>query len=462
MAWNGFGEQLCAEAGRTDRRECGEVVGGILVMSDSWTSCTIQDLLTQGDAETKTGPFGTQLHASEYVETGIPVINARNIGFGDIRIDKIEFISEETVQRLSSHLLQPGDIVFGCKGTVERHVFIRAEQAQWLQGTDCLRLRLKSSSIEPRFISYCFLTEFHKKWIINQSSHGATMTSLNQGIIGRIPLRLPPLLTQRKIAAILSAYDDLIENNLRRIKILEEMAQNLYREWFVKFRFPGHQHAHFTDSPLGRIPEGWEVNTVENTFAILGGGTPSKAVPEYWDEGIINWYSPTDLTAAGSMFMERSSNQISELGLKKSSARLFPPFSVMMTSRATLGVISINTTEACTNQGFITCVPNERFLLYTLYYWLKENVEYFISLGTGATFKEITKGVFKTIELVVPSQAIVTQFEDTVQQFALQVLNLQRKNTNLRRTRDLLLPRLISGEVDVSELDITVPEEVAA
>jgi type I restriction enzyme S subunit len=162
------------------------------------------------------------------------------------------------------------------------------------------------------------------------------------------------------------------------------------------------------------------------------------------------------------MFMEHSGNQISKLGLNKSSARLFPPFSVMMTSRATLGVISINTTEACTNQGFITCVPNERFPLYTLYYWLKGNVEYFISLGTGATFKEITKGVFKTIELVVPTPAIVSQFEDKVQQFALQVLNLQRKNTTLRRTRDLLMPRLISGEVDVSELDIAVPGEASA
>ena len=278
----------------------------------------------------------------------------------------------------------------------------------------------------------------------------------------REPIPLPGLSTQHKIASILSAYDDLIENNLRRIKILEEMAQNLYREWFVKFRFPGHRHTRFTDSPLGRIPEGWEVDTVENTFFILGGGTPSKRVSEYWDEGTINWYSPTDLTAAGSMFMERSGNQISELGLNRSSARLFPAFSVMMTSRATLGVISINTTDACTNQGFISCVPNHRFPPNILYYWLKENVEYFISLGTGATFKEITKGVFKTIELVVPAPTIVAQFEGTVWQFALQVLNLQRKNTTLRRTRDLLLPRLISGEVDVSELDIVVPQEAEA
>jgi type I restriction enzyme S subunit len=155
--------------------------------------------------------------------------------------------------------------------------------------------------------------------------------------------------------------------------------------------------------------------------------------------------------------MEYSGNQINELGLKKSSAKIFPPFSVMMTSRATLGVISINTTDACTNQGFITCIPNEHFPLYTLYHWLKENVETFISLGTGSTFKEITKGVFKTIQLVVPTPDVVSQFEKTMQPLALQMLNLQRKNANLRCTRDLLLPKLISGELDVSGLDIEIP-----
>jgi type I restriction enzyme S subunit len=311
-----------------------------------------------------------------------------------------------------------------------------------------------SSEVDKKFLYYRLAGP--KLWELRTGSAQAQITIDR---LQRYELRLPPLPTQRKIAAILSAYDNLIENNLRRIKILEEMAQNLYREWFVKFRFPGYQQGRFTDSPLGRIPEGWEVDTVERTFAIFGGGTPSRTVPGYWNEGTINWYSPTDLTATGSMFMDRSGDKISELGLAKSSARSFPPFSVMMTSRATLGVISINTTDACTNQGFITCVPNERFPLYTLYYWLKENVEYFISLGTGSTFKEITKGVFKTIELVIPAPVIVTQFEGTVQQFALQVLNLQRKNTTLRRTRDLLLPRLISGEVDVSELDIAVPDE---
>jgi type I restriction enzyme S subunit len=266
------------------------------------------------------------------------------------------------------------------------------------------------------------------------------------------PLVLPDVATQRRIASILSAYDDLIENNTRRIAILEEMARRIYEEWFVRFRFPGHDQVQKVASELGLIPEGWKVQTVEQTFQILGGGTPSKAEPAYWEGGTINWYSPTDLTRAGTSFMEQSADRITALGLAKSSAKLFPPMSVMLTSRATIGVVAINTNEACTNQGFITCLPNSDYPLWLLYHWLKANVETFIGLGTGATFKEITKGTFKGIRLLVPPQNLVGAFSSTSEQLMLLSLNLQRKNRNLRATRDLLLPKLISGELDVSTL----------
>ena len=319
---------------------------------------------------------------------------------------------------------------------------------------------LNAQRLDRQFLYYLFNT-FPVRAQIQATANGAKVRHTSPSRIYEVTVVLPPLPVQKRVVAILSAYNDLIENNQRRIKILEEMAQNLYREWFVKFRFPGHEQIPMVDSPLGKIPEGWEVRTVADTFIILGGGTPSKKVPEYWEGGNINWYSPTDLTSSGSMFMEQSGTRITELGLRKSSARLFPAFSVMMTSRATLGVISINTTEAATNQGFISCVPSNEVPLYTLYHWLKENVEYFISLGTGATFKEITKGVFKTIELAVPPKEISSQFEEMVGPLAQQVLNLQRRARNLRQTRDLLLPKLISGELDVSELDIAVLEDAA-
>jgi len=370
-----------------------------------------------------------------------------------------KFITQLGVDNSSTRKAKAGDIVVASAG----QGLTRGQASYCVIETyinqSIIAIRTNRNVLHPLFLLYNLLNRYDELRSLSDAS--STRGSLTCNIMKGLFIVFPTLPTQIKIATILSAYDNLIENNLRRIKILEEMAQNLYREWFVKFRFPGHQKARFVNSPLGKIPEGWEVDTVEHAFSIIGGGTPSKNVSEYWKNGTINWFSPTDLTATNSMFMDYSGIQISELGLKKSSAQIFPPFSVMMTSRATLGVISINTTEACTNQGFISCIPNERFPLYTLYYWLKENVEYFISLGTGATFKEITKGVFKTIKLVVPAKTIVARFEDIVQQFALQVFNMQRKNINLRRTRDLLLPKLISGELDVSDLDIAVPEEAA-
>ena len=152
------------------------------------------------------------------------------------------------------------------------------------------------------------------------------------------------------------------------------------------------------------------------------------------------------------MFIDDSSDHITELGLAQSSARMFPAFSVMLTSRATIGAISINTQPACTNQGFITCLPNERVPLYFLFHWLTENVPTFQRMASGATFKEISRGVFKTIDFLQPPAALLGRFETTTTPMAEQVLALQRQIQNLRRSRDLLRPRLLSGQIDIGEI----------
>jgi type I restriction enzyme S subunit len=184
------------------------------------SSIEVRELVLTGEAELTTGPFGTQLKAAEYVETGIPVINVRNVGFGEVRTEDLEFVSEQTATRLNRHRLKAGDIVFGRKGAVERHAFVTKHQIGWIQGSDCLRLRLNSPRFEPRFVSYYLLTEYHQQWMKNHCSGGATMASLNQDILGRIALPALDLSIQRKIAAFLSAYDDLIENSDRRIRNL--------------------------------------------------------------------------------------------------------------------------------------------------------------------------------------------------------------------------------------------------
>jgi type I restriction enzyme S subunit len=141
----------------------------------------------------------------------------------------------------------------------------------------------------------------------------------------RLKFRFPPLPVQRRITDILSAYDELMENNQRRIRLLEQMTRDIYRQWFVHFRFPGHKKIPLVASPIGDIPQGWELKTVADSFEISGGGTPSRKEPAYWESGTIQWFSPSDLTGAGTMFMDDSSDHITERGLAKSSARLAGP-----------------------------------------------------------------------------------------------------------------------------------------
>ena len=156
---------------------------------------------------------------------------------------------------------------------------------------------------DPFFI-YHLMTTLRDE--LKSNAGGAATPIINKTAFSEIEVRVPPLPTQRRIASILSAYDELIENNQRRIRILEDMARSLYREWFVHFRYPGHESVPLTDSPLGQIPQGWEVKTVAESFEIVGGGTPARKEPEYWNDGTIQWFSPSDLTGAGTMFMDDS------------------------------------------------------------------------------------------------------------------------------------------------------------
>jgi len=405
------------------------------------------------DCEHKTAPTQSK---------GIPSIRTPNIGRSRLILDNVNRVSDETYKAWTKRAIpQTDDLILAREAPIGNVAIILSNQKVCL-GQRTVLIRPDKNQVDSQYICYLLLGDEIQGKIISLSN-GATLNHLNMRDIRNLELpELPSLPTQRKIAAILSAYDDLIENNTRRIRILEEMAQALYREWFVKFRFPGHEKVKIVESELGMVPLGWEVNKVKETFEILGGGTPSKKVDEYWENGEIVWYTPSDLTSSNTMFMEQSSNQITELGLKKSSAKLFPPYSIMMTSRATLGIVAINTTPACTNQGFITCLTNERVPIYYIYYWLLENTNTFLNMASGATFKEISKTVFKTIDIILPSQNILDDFQRIVEPLVDQVLNIQRKNANLRRTRNLLLPKLISGEVDMENIDVQMPNNGGA
>lgn len=269
-----------------------------------------------------------------------------------------------------------------------------------------------------------------------------------------VRVAVPDIPTQQVIAEVLDTVDALIENNRRQVAVLEEMARAIYREWFVKFRYPGYEDVPLVDSTLGPIPTGWKLSTCGEELKFIGGGTPSKSEPSYWAGGNVAWYTPTDLTKTGWRYAAPSELAITAQGLAKSSARLFPAGSVMMTSRATLGVLAIATTEATTNQGFIVILPDERWNPGFIYEWLDSKGAELSALGTGATFKEITKGSFKSFPFVVPTHSVLGDYRVATEPLEDQVHVLEQQTRSLSALRDLLLPKLVTGKIDVSALDL--------
>ena len=395
-----------------------------------------------------------RIFAADYVSEGVPFYRGKEITEkhkGKLDISTELFISENKFSEIERKFGAPrsGDLLLTSVGTLGSPYVVKPADRFYFKDGNLTWFR-HFDGLDSWFLYY-WLVSPQGKAELQKCTIGSSQSAFTIVLLKGMEIESPPLPVQRRIAGVLSAYDELIENNQRRIQILETMARALYREWFIEFRFPGHEKLPRVVSPLGDIPQGWEVKTVADSFEISGGGTPSRKESSYWDEGTVQWFAPSDLTVAGTMFMDDSPEHITTRGLAESSARLFPAFSVMMTSRATIGSIAINTHEACTNQGFITCLPNERVPLYFLLHWLTDTVPKFKLLASGATFKEISRGVFKTIEFLHPSPALVRRFESHVEPMAKQILALQRQATNLRRTRDLLLPRLLSEQVTLAD-----------
>ena len=388
---------------------------------------TLED---NGAATIQTGPFGTQLKASDYTDEGVPVINVRNIGYGDLRPEKLEFVPEGTAERLSVHVLKESDIIFGRKGAVDRHLFVSDSQRGWVQGSDCIRLRLSKDRINPRFASYAFLRPYHKEWMLRQCGNKATMASLNQDVIRRIVFPFPQLEEQRDIVSILSAYDDLIENNRRRIALLEEAARLLYREWFVHFRFPGYEHARNIDG----IPKGWErrkLGVVAENYdrkrvplSVLDRDQRRGEFPYYGAAGILD-YIDDYLFDGRYLLMGEDGTVITERGT---------PLLQLVE-----GKFWVN------NHAHV--LRGKDLSTEHLYCALKEyKIQGHV---TGVAQPKITQKSMNRIPVTVAPDHLRRGFQDIVSPLFAQRFALGTQNECLHRARNLLLPRLMSGKIAV-------------
>ena len=284
-------------------------------MSDGLKT-TLGVLVDSGQGFIQTGPFGSQLHAHDYVEDGVPVVMPQQLGDNEIVRDGISHVTEQDRDRLARHVMREGDIVFSRRGDVTRRAYVADREDGWLCGTGCLLLRLSHPACDNRYLVR-FLGLQEARSYLTQHAIGATMPNLNQGILASVPVVLPPKAHQERIVDIVSAYDDLIENNRQRIRLLEQAARLLYEEWFVRSRFPGHEHAIVE----GGVPAGWTTRRLSDICDTTGGGTPSTRVPEYWD-GDVTWVVPSDVTNNDCLVLLDSERKITERGLRESSARM--------------------------------------------------------------------------------------------------------------------------------------------
>lgn len=290
----------------------------------------------------------------------------------------------------------------------------------------------------PKYVYY-FLQTMH----LEQYNAGAGVPTLNQNHLHSLKILIHKLPTQQKIASILSAYDNLIQNYKKQIEALQTAASELYKEWFVRFRFLGWKNAKFENG----IPEGWKIERIGNVGEVIGGGTPSTENEEYWD-GDIPWLSPVDLSDNTNVYVSRGSKNITELGLKKSSAKMMPTGTVLLSSRAPVGYVALAKNPICTNQGFKSVVCNTSVIqpIY-LYYYFRMNKNYLQSIASGATFPELSGSMMKKMKVLLPTEKVQQEFSKRARIFIEKAELLSEQITNLTQQRGLLLPRLMSGKI---------------
>jgi type I restriction enzyme S subunit len=424
-----------------------------------WPLLSLAEVASPEKGAVISGPFGSNIGKRFFVDAGVPVIRGNNLADPNARFtdDGFVYVSEEKASALRCWAV-PDDLIFtaagslGQVGLIPRH----GRYARYVISNKQLRIRLDRTKLLPLFAYYYFSAPDVRAYVAGQNK-GSSVPLITLGVLRSLPIVQPPLVTQRKIAVILSAYDDLIENNNRRIKLLEEMAQRIYREWFVEFRYPGHEQVPLVESEVGLVPSGWACLPASEVLTINPAITIDKATTRAFipmaslsEEGMhINPIEERS-GAAGSRFVNGDTL----------FARITPCLENGKTAYVQClpqGAVASGSTE------FI--VLRSRRLTPELTYLLARDDRFrshAIKSMSGASGRQrVREECFDSFVLATPPNSLLDAFAVIVRPLFAQSLALFVATGNLRATRDLLLPRLVSGEIDVTDLNIAMPEAAA-
>lgn len=400
--------------------------------------------------EISMGPFGSDVKKEFYVDNGVPILNGSNLQGFKLQEDSFGYLTKEKADSLKKCNAHRGDIIVTHRGTLGQIVYVpvNSKYDRYVISQSQFRFRCKADFVDIQYLVYYFHTrEGQYKILANASQVGVPALARATSTFRLIDIKLPSLKDQRRIASILSSLDRKIELNNKINADLEEMVQAIFKNWFVDFE--PFKDGKFVDSELGMIPEGWTVGCLGDMGNIVCGKTPSKSNSNYYG-GDIPFIKIPDMH--GNVFVENSEDRLTEEGSLSQIKKLIPPYSLMVSCIATVGLVSINTKPSHTNQQINTVIPHNKSALFYLYQHMKNNEEFLKNMGRGGTTTlNVNTRSFSNIRLLIPSEIALEQFHRVVEGLFKKIeLNLHESRA-LSLLRDTLLPRLMSGELGVPE-----------
>lgn len=386
------------------------------------------------------GPFGSQLHSSDYSEEGTPIIMPKDMIDGHISHSNLAFVSEEHVKRLSRHQVHKGNLMVARKGDVRKCVFITENEEGWMTGSDCLKVELDENRCCPRYIYYQLRSPYIGKWL-ETISIGATMPSINTGLLSGIELFLPTMDTQKRIVSVLLDYDSLIQNNKKQIKLLDEAAQRLYKEWFMDLRFPGHEKTEIVDG----VQEGWHKDAIDSRISLLSGYAFKSS--EFVDKG--QYKIVTIKNVKDGVFDGSNVSMIDEIPSKMPKHCVLEEGDILLSLTGNVGrVCLIYGDNYLLNQRVAKLKSDIPGFAYCLFR-SKDMFDEMNNLANGAAQQNLSPVRTGKVEISFPSEDIIQRFETTVKPMIDQVIELNKMNVVLAEARDRLLPKLMSGEIEL-------------
>lgn len=461
---------------------------------------------------------GFAFKSKDYVSSGIPVVRVSNFTDDSIDISDFKYVSSDIADEKIAFELVENDVVIATVGSwpknpasvVGKVIRVPITATPSLLNQNAVVLRpISGEKYDKDFLFYLLKNNDFSNYIISTAQGSANQASITLKDIYAYSFPLPNPEERKVLSNILRKLDNKITLNRQINQTLEQMAQTLFKSWFVDFdpvvdnaldagffeqdlgfseellhRVEVRKAVRESDNfkPLsedirrlfpdafeecaesalglgGWVPKRWQISTVDDELTVKGGSTPSTANPDFWEQGNIHWTSPKDLSGSQEKIMLDTERKITELGLRKITSGLLPINTVLMSSRAPIGYLAMAKIPVAINQGYIAITTTKRLSQEYVLYWLDSSMDEIKGIAGGTTFAEISKKTFKSISMVIPDSQVIEKYTVTIKSYLNKVTLNAKERGSLEKLRDTLLPKLISGELSLSDIKIDIPEE---